>query len=100
MPAPAALARQLETTTLVDVREPVEWNAGHLRDAIHIPLQQLPRRLDEIPRDRDVVVYCRSGGRSARAVDLMRQHGFTRVKNLAGGLHKWATDVDPTVKVV
>lgn len=97
---PDALARQLASTTLVDVREPAEWNAGHLPGAIHIPLQQLPQRLGEIPRDRDVVVYCRSGGRSARAVDLLRQHGFSRVRNLVGGLRRWARDVDPGVEVI
>lgn len=90
-----------EELVLIDVREPHEWDAGHIAQARHIPLAQVPERLGEIPQDQEVVMICRSGGRSGRAQDfLMRQHGYTRVKNLIGGMQRWAADVDPSVRVV
>jgi len=93
------LAAKLGDVTLVDVREPYEWDLSHLSGAIHIPLQQLPRRLDEVPKDREIVVYCRVGGRSAHAQHFMLEHGFTRVKNLVGGLKAWASQQDPSMPV-
>ncbi|HEX9163347.1 MAG TPA: molybdopterin-synthase adenylyltransferase MoeB [Thermoanaerobaculia bacterium] len=88
-----------ERLFLLDVREPIEWDAGHLEHATHIPLQQVPRSLDSLPHDTEIVVYCRSGGRSGRAQQYMLSNGFKSVKNLAGGLIAWAREVDPSVKV-
>jgi sulfur-carrier protein adenylyltransferase/sulfurtransferase len=96
---PAQLAGRLGDVTLLDVREPYEWSAGHLEGAIHIPLQQLPRRLGEIPRDREIVVYCRMGSRSASAQQFMKQNGIANVKNLVGGLIAWAREQDPSMRV-
>jgi len=96
---PAELAVILGEVTLLDVREPFEWNVSHLEGAIHIPLQQLPNRLAEVPNDKEVVVYCRVGGRSAHAQHFMLERGFTRVKNLTGGLIAWATQQDPSMPV-
>ena len=96
---PDELAAKLGEVTLVDVREPYEWDLSHLSGAIHIPLQQLPRRLEEVPKDKEIVVYCRMGGRSAHAQHFMLEHGFTRVRNLAGGLIAWATNQDPSMPV-
>ena len=84
---------------LLDVREPHEWAAGHLEQATHIPLQQVPASLDSLPRDREIVVYCRSGGRSARAQQFLMSSGFQRVKNLIGGMMAWKRDVDPAMTV-
>jgi adenylyltransferase/sulfurtransferase len=96
---PAELAAILGEVTLLDVREPFEWNVSHLEGAIHIPLQQLPTRLGEVPNDKEVVVYCRVGGRSAHAQHFMLERGFTRVKNLTGGLMAWASQQDPSMPV-
>lgn len=74
---------------LVDVREPHEWISGHLENAVHLPLGSVAARMHEIPRDRDVVVYCRSGARSGRAAEFLREQGYTRVQNLTGGIVRW-----------
>jgi rhodanese-related sulfurtransferase len=73
---------------LLDVREPDEWQAGHIEGALHIPLAQLPLRTGELP-DGELFVVCRSGGRSARAVAWLGQHGYSAV-NLDGGMGAWA----------
>ncbi|HKR65187.1 MAG TPA: molybdopterin-synthase adenylyltransferase MoeB, partial [Thermoanaerobaculia bacterium] len=96
---PTELAEKLSDFVLIDVREPYEWNVGHIEGAVHIPMQQIPQRLAEIPRDRDVVMICRVGGRSENARRYLAQNGYTRVKNLIGGMQRWAREVDPTVRV-
>ena len=70
--------------TVLDVREPGEWAAGHHQRAIHIPLHLVRDRLDEIPRGQPLAVYCAGGQRSYYAVRLLRQHGFD-ARNLSGG---------------
>ncbi|MBW3535643.1 MAG: molybdopterin-synthase adenylyltransferase MoeB [Gemmatimonadetes bacterium] len=86
---------------VLDVREPWEWAVGSLegQGALHVPLAELETRLGEVPRDRDVVVVCRAGGRSARAALTLREAGLARVANLRGGLVAWAAEVDPTLPV-
>jgi phage shock protein E len=74
---------------LLDVRSPEEFEGGHLPGALNIPVQELDRRLGEVgPAEHDVVVYCRSGHRSSRATEILREHGFTRVHNL-GPMTAW-----------
>lgn len=85
--------------TLLDVREPHEWNVGHLENALHIPMQQVPARLSELPRDREIVVYCRTGARSANVQQFLKANGFSSVKNLIGGITAWKRDVDPSIGV-
>ena len=100
---PQQLSERLErgdALVLVDVREPYEWEAGHHADAKHIPLGQLPKRLDEIPRDAEIVMICRSGGRSANAQHILLASGFPRVHNLTGGMTRWSREVDPAIRVV
>ena len=80
---------------LVDVREPWEHAEQHIAGAVLIPLNELPARLAEIPADRDVYVHCRMGGRSARAVDVLRQSGRPRTSNVAGGIEGWVNDQLP-----
>ena len=74
---------------ILDVREPDEWVEVHIPDATLIPLGDLPSRLAEIPRDREVVVVCRSGNRSARGRDILLNAGFTNVTSMAGGMAQW-----------
>jgi len=83
---------------LVDVREPLEYAISDLSDSIKIPLATLPQSLDRVPRDRDVVVYCRTGGRSGNAVQFLQQKGYGRAKNLAGGINAWAERIDRTLR--
>ena len=99
---PAEVAETLKNggeVVLIDVREPYEWSAGHVSEATHIPLAEVPQRLNDIPRDRDVVMICRSGGRSERARQYLKEQGYTRVKNMVGGMQRWARDVDGTINV-
>lgn len=98
---PAALKAELDagaTPFLLDVREPAEQEIARLEGAVLVPLAALPSRLAEVPRDRDVVVVCRSGARSAQAVEFLRGAGYARVRNLAGGLNAWADEVDPAMQ--
>jgi adenylyltransferase/sulfurtransferase len=86
-----------EALQLIDVREPYEYEIARIAGAKLIPLGELPERLREINRETEIVVHCHSGMRSARAVQLMQQAGFTRASNLAGGINAWSDEIDPTV---
>ncbi len=97
---PSQVNEKRAELVLVDVREPNEWDAGHVEGAIHIPLSQVPQRMNEIPKDRDVVMICRSGGRSGRAQEYLLQNGYSRVQNMTGGMQRWQRDVDSSVRVV
>ena len=82
---------------LLDVREPFEWEIAKIPGAILIPLGDLPTRLGELNASDDIVVQCKSGGRSANAVQFLQDHGFSKVCNLVGGIHAWSDRIDPTV---
>ncbi|MEV6487886.1 rhodanese-like domain-containing protein [Actinoplanes sp. NPDC051633] len=75
---------------LLDVREDDEWTAGHAPGAHHLPMMEVPARLAEIPTDTDVVVVCRSGGRSGNVVSYLTGRGWDNVRNLDGGMQSWA----------
>ncbi|WP_019874495.1 rhodanese-like domain-containing protein [Sporichthya polymorpha] len=81
---------------LLDVREPVEWAAGHVESAVHIPMNSVPQRLDEIPADGEIYVICKSGGRSAQVTAYLQQNG-RQATNVAGGMLAWATAGKPMV---
>ncbi|AAZ57091.1 rhodanese-like domain-containing protein [Thermobifida fusca] len=85
-----------ENGYLLDVREEDEWRAGHAPNAVHIPLGQLAERAAEIPKDTQVYVLCRVGGRSARAVQALNEAGW-RAANVAGGMSAWALARRPMV---
>jgi len=82
---------------LIDVRESHEWDIGRIPGARLIPLGELPSALSSLDSSRDIVVHCKSGARSAKAVRQLQAAGFRRVWNLAGGILRWSDDVDPTV---
>ena len=98
---PAALAGRLaagETLEIIDVREPHEWEIARIDGARLIPLATLESRIGELSPDREIVVHCKLGGRSAQAVRRLRAAGFKRVVNLAGGIQRWSEEVDKTVR--
>ncbi len=86
-----------EDFILVDVREPHEYQIASIPKATLIPLGQLPMRLSELPKDANIVCHCKSGMRSAKAVDLLKQSGYSRVRNMKGGILAWSDKVDPSV---
>jgi molybdopterin/thiamine biosynthesis adenylyltransferase/rhodanese-related sulfurtransferase len=83
--------------TLLDVRTPQEWQIARLDGAKLIPLQDLPDRLGELDSAANLVVYCHQGPRSTQAVRFLRQIGFARARNLAGGIEAWSRDIDRSV---
>jgi molybdopterin/thiamine biosynthesis adenylyltransferase/rhodanese-related sulfurtransferase len=85
--------------TLLDVREPHELQISAIRGATNIPLGELASRLSELDSAREMVVFCKAGSRSARAVELLRSAGFRKVKNLQGGINAWAADVDRALPI-
>jgi sulfur-carrier protein adenylyltransferase/sulfurtransferase len=82
--------------TLVDVREPNEYQINRIPGTVLIPLGDVPRRYAELDKDDEVVVHCKMGGRSAKAADFLRSVGFKRVLNLKGGILDWIDKVDPS----
>lgn len=90
-PASLASAASGERPHVLDVRSPAEWAEGHVPGAQHIPLGYIADRLSEVPRDRQIVVQCRTGARSAIAASLLRRHGVLTVANLSGGIVGWTS---------
>ena len=84
---------------IIDVREPHELAISKLEQAVNIPLEQLVEAMPKLDRDRELVVICKSGSRSARATNLLRDAGFKLVFNLAGGINAWATEIDPSLPI-
>jgi molybdopterin/thiamine biosynthesis adenylyltransferase/rhodanese-related sulfurtransferase/molybdopterin converting factor small subunit len=82
---------------LLDVREPNEYKIGKIPGSTLIPLGEVPQRFQEIPKDKEIVVHCKMGGRSAKAAAFLRQQGFKTVKNLKGGILDWSDKIDPNV---
>jgi adenylyltransferase/sulfurtransferase len=81
---------------LLDVREPNEYQINKIAGSTLVPLGEVPRRYAELNPDDEMVVYCKMGGRSARAADFLRSVGFKKVLNLRGGILDWIDKVDPT----
>jgi adenylyltransferase/sulfurtransferase len=85
-----------EGVFVLDVREPHEYQIANLGAKL-IPLGDLPARASELDKNREIVVHCKSGGRSQKASEFLAQNGFKNVSNLAGGITAWSNDVDPTI---
>jgi adenylyltransferase/sulfurtransferase len=86
-----------EDVQLIDVREPYEYQIAQIGGKL-IPQNDVPQRLAEIDRDREVVVHCKSGGRSQRIAEFLKQSGYPRVANVAGGILAWSDEIDPKVQ--
>ncbi len=76
---------------LIDVREQSEYDEKHIPDITLIPLGDVPTRMNELPKDKEIIVTCRSGNRSGQAVDFLREQGFTNVHNMDGGINAWVS---------
>jgi rhodanese-related sulfurtransferase len=100
-PTEAASLIEQETGALVlDVREAVELALATLPDSIpvlHIPMAEIPQRIDELDRDQNIIVMCRSGMRSAQVTGFLMAQGFPRVCNMRDGILGWSRDVDPGI---
>jgi len=83
--------------TLIDVREPYEYQIARIPGAQLIPLGDLPKRLNELDPEAEIVAHCRSGARSQKAVDLLKQNGFQKARNMTGGILALSDKVDPSV---
>jgi rhodanese-related sulfurtransferase len=97
----AEFRRRLEAgraIRLIDVREPWEVAIARLPQALNIPLNELPQRLQELDTKAETVVMCKSGGRSRRAAAFLVSRGFEHVANLSGGIDAWTRDIDPTLQ--
>ena len=82
---------------MLDVRQPEEWKEVHIPDSTLIPLSELTTRLNEIPADRDIVIVCRSGNRSAQARDILRNAGYKKVTSMSGGIRQWVAVGYPAI---
>ena len=82
----------------IDVRTPEEYAEGHIEGAKLIPLQELENHINEVPKDRQVYVYCHSGRRSAKAAGILAAAGFTNIENVLGGIVAWQEHGYPTAK--
>jgi rhodanese-related sulfurtransferase len=92
-----AAAKREAGAFMLDVRTPEEWNEYHIPGSTLIPLDQLETRLNEVPKDKEVVVVCRSGNRSKPGRDALKAAGYTQVTSMSGGLKEWQAANQPTV---
>jgi rhodanese-related sulfurtransferase len=86
-----------DSTLLLDVRELAELESAAVDGALHIPMGEVPTRLEEIPQDRTIICMCHLGGRSAQVAAFLEAQGYQNALNLTGGIEAWARDVDPSV---
>ena len=86
-----------DSFTLLDVRESHEYYMSDLDGTTRIPYEELPGRLDELSKDDEIIVMCRSGNSAADAVKLLDKNGFAKVSVLKGGINEWARKIDPTL---
>ena len=91
------LAKSPSRVLLLDVREPFERETAVIEPSLHIPMGEIESRMEEIPKDRDLIVYCHGGFRSAMVAGFLEAQGFPSVANLSGGIDAWSVDVDPKV---
>jgi len=88
-----------EDFILLDVRTDSEYYLSNIEGAIHIPMNNVPDKLDSLKRDKEIIVQCKSGVRSSRVCEFLLKSGYTDVKNLRGGIVAWAEKIDPSILV-
>lgn len=88
---------QRGNVTLLDVREPAEWKAARVVESLHIPMQTVPGRLDELDPEKTFVVMCHGGVRSLRVAQYLAASGYANVFNLVGGIDAWSLEIDSSV---
>lgn len=86
-----------EEFVLLDVRDDAEWEQAHLEGAIHIPLEELESRLDQLDPSKETIVYCHVGERSVDACLILWNAGFRKLRNMTGGIDAWSELIDPSV---
>lgn len=96
--------RELETLlssgakiTIIDVRDVAEWKSGHLQTSKLVPLNDLPRHLNELDKEQPIICHCQHGMRSMRATEFLQKNGFKNARSLKGGLAEWAKKIDPSL---
>ena len=97
---PAQLAERLgkgEKLEIIDVREPYEWAMGHIPGARHVPLGRIAEEIPRLDKRREIILYCKVGGRSLKAARQLADAGVIEVRNLTGGILRWIDEVDPTL---
>ena len=92
-----AMCDRKEDFLLVDVRNPDEFAICQIPGSHKLPMPELMQRLDELPKDKLIVLHCHHGGRSTRALQMLRTKGYSKIKNLDGGINAWAERIDPNV---
>ena len=99
--SPAELSKEIKggrPIVILDVRQPEERSICEIPGSVLIPLPELRARVGELNLEDEMVVYCHHGSRSASAVSFLKKNGFTRVRNLVGGIDAWSRQVDPSVR--
>ena len=86
-----------ENFTLLDCREPWEYQAAHIEGVTHIPMQDIPARIQELDPEEHIVVICHHGVRSMNVTAWLRQQGYDKAQSVAGGINRWSRLVDPKV---
>ena len=84
---------------LLDVRTDSEYYLSRIKGSIHIPMQLVPQKLDDLDKNKEIIVQCKSGKRSAKVCEFLLNNNFKNVKNLAGGILDWAKKIDPSITV-
>lgn len=98
--SPTELKSKLDagsSLVLLDVREPFERATAAIEPSLHIPMGDIPSRVQDLDPDQHIVVYCHHGVRSLNVTSWLRQHGFETVQSLRGGIDRWSREIDPKV---
>ena len=88
-----------EKFALIDVREDEELKISKISQAIHIPMNSIANHLKQLPSEKQIIIMCKSGGRSAQVCEYLNRQGYSNVYNLKGGIISWALEIDPTLDI-